>query len=125
MPLTQIFQDVCKMKVNWDAQLPHEISHKWGELMLDIAENALVDIDRCFLIKIINIEIHGFSDANNIAYGAAIHLRVIRNHVTIIRLLAAKSKLAPLKKETTPRLELKAAVVLVQLIQRDSYLFQY
>ena len=54
VPLKQIFQDVCKMKVNWDAQLPQEISRKWGELMLNIAENALVDIDRCVLSDIMH-----------------------------------------------------------------------
>ena len=64
----------------------------------------------------IKIELHGFSDASNIAYGAAIYLRAVTNHEASIRLLAAKSKLDPLKKETTPRLELKAAVVLAQLI---------
>ena len=89
--------------------------------MLDIAENALVDIDRCVLSDImyddiIKIELYSFSDASTISYGNAIYLRVATNHVTIIRLLAAKSKLAPLKKETTPRIELRAAVVLVQLI---------
>ena len=48
VPLKQLFLDICKMKVNWDAQLPQEISYKWSELMLDIAENALVDIRAAF-----------------------------------------------------------------------------
>ena len=84
VPLKQIFQDVCKMKVNWDAQLPQEISHKWDELIMDIAEDALVDIVRCVLSDImyddiIKIELRGFSDASNIAYSAAIYLRVVTN----------------------------------------------
>ena len=121
VPLKQIYQVVCKMKVNWDAQRPQEIRNKWGELMQDIAANTLVDIDRCVLSDLLyndicKFELHGFSDASNIAYGAAIYLRVVTHHVTVVRLLAAKSKLAPVKVETTPRLELRAAVVLAKLI---------
>ena len=74
VPLKQIYQVVCKMKVNWDAQLPQEIRNKWGELMQDIAANTLVDIDRCVLSDLLyndicKFELHGFSDASNIAYG--------------------------------------------------------
>ena len=121
VPLKQIYHVVCKMKVNWDAQLPQEIRSKWGELMQDIAANTVVDIDCCVLSDlldndIIKFELHGFSDASNIAYGAAIYLRVVTHHVTVVRLLAAKSKVAPVKMETTPRLELRAAVVLAILL---------
>ena len=64
--------------------------------MLHIAENALVDIDLCVLSDImhddiIKTELHGFSNASNITYGAAIYLRAVTNRETIIQLLAAKS----------------------------------
>ena len=121
VPLKQIFQEICKLKTNWDVQLPKDVCHRWCELMVDIKRKTLITIDRCVLseisfgdIKV--IELHGFADASNVAYGGVVYVRVVTHQVTIVRLIAAKSKLAPLKGETTPRLELKASLVLAQLI---------
>ncbi|GFY05440.1 integrase catalytic domain-containing protein [Trichonephila clavipes] len=52
-------------------------------------------------------ELHGFSDSSEKAYGAALYLRCINTSGEIsVRLLCSKSKVAPLKSITIPRLEL-------------------
>ena len=65
----------------------------------------------------LGLEIHGFSDASQDAIAAVIYLRVINDlDRARVTLAVAKTKVAPLKRMTIPRLELSAAVFLVKLV---------
>ena len=58
---------------------------------------------------------HGFSDASEQAFTAA-YLRTIYSDGTVTsRLVAAKTRVAPLKKQLIPRLELLGALILARL----------
>ncbi|UYV72052.1 hypothetical protein LAZ67_9001679 [Cordylochernes scorpioides] len=59
---------------------------------------------------------HGFCDSSELAYSAVCYLRITyeNNQIETI-LLTAKTKVAPIKKITIPRLELCAALMLAQL----------
>ncbi|XP_058448970.1 uncharacterized protein LOC131428928 [Malaya genurostris] len=60
--------------------------------------------------------LHTFADASELAYGACIYARCEDEHRNIgIQLLAAKSRVAPLKRLTIARLELCAAVLAAHL----------
>lgn len=63
------------------------------------------------------MQLHGFADSSIQAYGCGVYLRAIHPNGNITcHLVASKSRVAPLKKITIPRLELAAAEVLSQLM---------
>ena len=64
----------------------------------------------------VEIQLHGFCDASEKAYGACIYLRSTdQRGIHQSALICSKSRVAPLKVATIPRLELCAANLLVKL----------
>ena len=67
------------------------------------------------------MELHGFADASGRAYAAVIYLRVLFRDGNIMnRFVAAKTRVAPIKVMTIPRLELMACLILSRLIKTIS-----
>ena len=66
--------------------------------------------------KVKDIQIHGFCDSSLDAYAAVVYVRVVflSNDVQVTYLMA-KTRVAPLKRLTIPRLELMAAHTLAKL----------
>ncbi|XP_035206619.1 uncharacterized protein LOC118181558 [Stegodyphus dumicola] len=65
------------------------------------------------------IELHGFSDASERAYGAAIYISSKRSPGQWkSTLLCSKSRVYPIKTLTIPRLELCAALLLARLTSK-------
>lgn len=72
-----------------------------------------------------SIEIHGFADASMIAYGACICLRTMyKDNSVKCSLVASKSNISPIKSTTLARLELCAALLLCQLLQKIILVFK-
>lgn len=63
-------------------------------------------------------EVQAFADASTIGFGAITYLRTFYNNGDVsCKFVLAKSREAPLKPKTIPRLELSAAVAAVRLTQ--------
>jgi len=61
-------------------------------------------------------ELHGFSDASENAYATALYLRMVYTHGTVsVCLVALKTGVSPVKKQTIPRLELLGALIMTRL----------
>ena len=60
-------------------------------------------------------QLHVFSDASILAYGAAAYLLWPRTDSVEVRLVAAKARVAPIRQTTVPRLELMAALIASRL----------
>ncbi|GFT41440.1 uncharacterized protein NPIL_70861, partial [Nephila pilipes] len=72
-----------------------------------------------------NLSIHTFCDASQFAYAAAVFVRIEYSGVVHVNLLAAKSRVAPVKTVTIPRLELLAATVGARLCRSVLNPFQW
>ncbi|GFV50165.1 integrase catalytic domain-containing protein [Trichonephila clavipes] len=84
----------------------------------DDAYEGMGIISHCFSPVISgqhDLSIHAFCDANQFAYAAAVFVRMEYSDVAHINLLAAKSRIAPIKTITIPCLELLAATVEARL----------
>ncbi|UYV73935.1 hypothetical protein LAZ67_11001507 [Cordylochernes scorpioides] len=63
------------------------------------------------------VKLHGFGDASEDAYAAAVYIRIPTDDGVSVTLLASKTKLAPMRKMSIPRLELCAALLLTRLVK--------
>ncbi|GFR18923.1 uncharacterized protein TNCT_611791 [Trichonephila clavata] len=62
-----------------------------------------------------DVQIHTFSDVSQKAYGAAAFLKIKHKDRISINLVTSKSRVAPLKKLSLPRLELMGALLAARL----------
>ncbi|XP_051153762.1 uncharacterized protein LOC127277018, partial [Leptopilina boulardi] len=110
-------QELWKTNNSWDDPIPTKLLVEFEQFQGQLGELSNWEIERAVRSQPSDeTQIHGFADASQKAYGACVYIRCSNEgkHRTI--LLCAKSKVAPLKTVTLPRLELCAAVLLSKLI---------
>ena len=113
-----LFQELCVKKLDWDGEL-HPDSHKvWKSYLSQIKHLSNIHIPRCYFSSLPSkIEFHAFSDASKLAYAAVVYVRTCyENGLIDVRLVASKSRVAPLKSQTIPCLELLGALILARLV---------
>ena len=120
MPGKLVLQQLCRGKYDWDENVPLDELTKWNEWLEDFPKLQDITIPRCVkppeLRELQSVQLHHFSDASNVGYGAVSYLRLKDLGGNIhYSLLLGKSRVVPLKPLTTLRLELTAAVVAVRL----------
>ena len=112
-----LVQRLCKEKVNWDDPLTEELDKEYKEWLHDITDMESIRINRRYFesSQHDDMQIHTFADASSNAYAAATYMRVVEGGNVKTRLIASKSRVAPLRTNTIPRLELLAALVAARL----------
>ncbi|UYV83509.1 hypothetical protein LAZ67_23001272 [Cordylochernes scorpioides] len=115
----KLLQEIWKLKIGWDEDISASIQRKWNTFEREMKHFQQISIPRCIFqrnLLISNMQMHGFCDSSELAYSAVCYLRITyeNNQIETI-LLTAKTKVAPIKKITIPRLELCAALMLAQL----------
>ncbi|XP_071581338.1 uncharacterized protein [Temnothorax nylanderi] len=115
-----LMQELWLRKIDWDAPIPDDLLHQWINYVSDLPNISKIRIPRWTGMRQdkIDVELHGFADASTRAYAAVVFLRIVHSPSNIqVILLAAKTKVAPLKTVSVPRLELNAVVLLIRLIE--------
>lgn len=114
-----LIQRVWILNLAWDETVPMDIHTAWRQLESQLNMIRNFKIPRYVSCKnAISLQIHGFSDASEKAYEACVYLTARGSHKIKTRLLCSKSRVAPLKAITLPRLELCGALLLAQLVNK-------
>ena len=69
-------------------------------------------------------ELHGFCDGSTVAYAAVIYLVIRIFKTCTVKMIASKSRVAPIQQQTIPRLELLRALLLARLMKSVSLEFE-
>ncbi|XP_050305588.1 uncharacterized protein LOC126742827 [Anthonomus grandis grandis] len=112
-----IIQSLWQLGLNWDESVPMDLHQTWISFCEQICLINQIKIPRqIFCLNYNSVEFHGFSDASQKAYGACCYLKSCNNSGdVVVRLICAKSRIAPLKTLSLPRLELCGALLLIRL----------
>nr|XP_021329205.1 uncharacterized protein LOC110439111 [Danio rerio] len=115
-----LLKDLCKEQRGWDENIDGKHAEDWERWMKDVTHLSNFHVRRCIKPTkfgcTITAQLHHFSDASEYAYGIVSYLLLENErgekHCTF---LLGKSRVAPLKRVTIPRLELTAAVVALKV----------
>ena len=118
-----ILQELCRQDLNWDDPIPEETKAKWQRWRTELMQLERISIPRCFkpdnFDRVIRTELHHFSDASTEGYGQCSYLRLVNEDGRVhCAFVMGKSRVAPLKSVTIPRLELTAAVCSVRISEQ-------
>lgn len=119
----KILQDMLLEHKGWDEPLREDMLARWERWRHSAPELNKIRVSRCFkrgLENGANVELMSFSDASQIGYGHCSYVRAVDDNGKVtVSLAMAKSRIAPSKVKTIPRLELQAAVLSTEV---SSYL---
>ncbi|XP_022807808.1 uncharacterized protein LOC111344814 [Stylophora pistillata] len=116
-----LFQELWQKGLQWEDQSDEDIAKQWRSWKSELSQLSCITIPRYFMENIgssSRIELHGFGDASPKAYGAAVYIKCLdeTGHAST-HLVMSKSRVAPAKAVSLPRLELLAAVVNARLLK--------
>lgn len=109
-----ILQKTWKKEIGWDTEVDEDILKEFLEWFKYLPCLEEIKIPR-WIGKTItqndNCSLHTFCDGSKGAYATVVYLRVVTENGVNVQLVAAKSRVVPLKKISIPRIELLAATV--------------
>ncbi|XP_062713981.1 uncharacterized protein LOC134290796 [Aedes albopictus] len=116
-----LIQSLWRTGCEWDETIDDESARKWALWISRLSVVESVKVPRYhfgdgILLKKDSLELHIFTDASECAYGCVAYFRIMAGGVPRCSLVQAKSKVAPLKPCTIPRLELMAAVLGARMV---------
>jgi hypothetical protein len=107
-----MLQSLWRQNCDWDDPLPANVEQEWKAWVQELPQVEKVAIPRCYTSTFVEVELHIFADASELGYGCASYLRfAIDNNAWHVSLVFGKSRVAPVKAISIPRLELQGATI--------------
>ena len=115
-----LLQELWRQKLSWDQEIPEPYSSLWQKWLQELPCVTTIEIPRCYKAQCpsaqATVQLHNFSDASRHGYAAVSYLRFIDEQGVIhCSFVMGKTRNAPIKEWTIPRLELQATVLAVRL----------
>ena len=120
LPAKQMLQELCRLKKGWDEEVPDVIKKRWSEWIASLPDLHRLTTERCWkptgFENLKSVQVHHFADASASGYGTASYLRLVNTNDEVeCNLILSKSRVAPIKEVSIPKMELTAATVSVKV----------
>lgn len=115
MFLKILLQEIWRSGTGWDDIIKPDLNEKWRTWLRILPMVETVRVPRCYrqitTMKNTIIQLHVYVDASENGVAAVAYFRFEQNGIIECALVGSKTRVAPLKYLSIPRLELQAAVV--------------
>lgn len=118
--LKVLLQEIWRSGIQWDDEIDDNLLEKWKLWLRVLPEVEKVQIPRCYRTQVnyeCDVQLHTFVDASENSFAAVSFLRFASESRVECIIVASKTRVAPLKFQSIPRLELQAAVLGIRLAQ--------
>ena len=116
LDVKNILQHCCKEKMGWDDEINSELSEEIRQWASKLGEVEKISVSRCIkpsnFGSIKSTQLHTLCDAAEKGYCAVSYIRLTNENDEVhVAFLMGKCRVAPVKRQTLPRLELAAAAL--------------
>ena len=115
-----MLQGLCINKKGWDDQLEANLLTQWNNIINEVAALSHIQIPSCHHHlgkKPLISQLYGVSDASKRAYAVVIYLHQVYVDGSVdLCLVSSKIRIASIKCQTIPQLEILEAVILAYLM---------
>lgn len=122
VPAKMLLQKLWLQRLTWDEEVDTDTKDEWMVLRHSFYHVKEIELQRWLQStekEIDKVTIHGFCDASTKAYAAVAYMRVVNQNGEVkVGILAAKTRVAPVKPVSLPRLELCGALLLAKLLKQ-------
>ena len=120
-----LIQDLWRLGQDWDTKVGDKEFEKWRRWTTLLPGISSLEIPRCYFgdahpSSYESLQLHIFTDASEFGYGCAAYFRIVSNGEVRCSLVMARSKVAPLKYQSIPRMELQAALLGARMLHTVS-----
>ncbi|XP_014667636.1 PREDICTED: uncharacterized protein LOC106809165 [Priapulus caudatus] len=112
-----LMQELWQIGIGWDDALSTEVTNEWRKFFTQLEKLDGISFNRCLMPKASRpTGIVVFCDASEAAFGAVAYIRWEEDDGNYdVRFVSAKSRVAPLRAISIPRLELQSSVLAARL----------